>query len=125
MSSTDKNPKAYPDGWAYFAAQVKEEAGWKCERCGHPNDLASGHVLTVHHLTNDKQQPFSDRWAFAALCQRCHLTIQGRVKMDQMFMLEILPVSDWFKPHYEGYLKAQRERTKMTLPTTPVHCHGA
>ena len=98
----------YPQGWSDFARRVKAEAGWKCERCKHPNDLASGHVLTVHHLTNNKQQSFEDRWAFAALCQRCHLAIQGRVKMDQMFMPEILPVSDWFKPHLEGYVKAQQ-----------------
>ena len=108
MTATEKKLKGYPDGWDDFAIQVKEESDWKCERCGHPNDLATGHVLTVHHLTNDKQQPFSDRWAFAALCQRCHLAIQGRIKMDQMFFEELMPVSGWFKPHYEGYLKSKR-----------------
>lgn len=99
-------PSDYPEGWLEFALRVKDEAGWKCERCGHPNESASGHVLTVHHLTNDKQQSFEDRWAFAALCQRCHLAMQGRVKMDQLFWDEILPVSDWFRPHYEGYLES-------------------
>lgn len=99
---------AYPNGWPEFATRVKNEAGWLCERCGHPHDASSGHVLTVHHLTNNKAQPFSDRWAFAALCQRCHLTIQARVKMDQLFFAEILDVSAWFKPHLEGYLKAHK-----------------
>lgn len=107
MGHVMSKPSDYPSGWAEFAYKLKCEAGWKCERCGHAHDLESGHVLTVHHLTNDKNQSFGDKWAFAALCQRCHLTIQHRVKMDQMFMPEILPVSDWFKPHLEGYLKSR------------------
>lgn len=93
----------YPDGWPEFARQVKDEAGWKCERCGHPDDLESGHVLTVHHLTMNKSQPFTDRWAFAALCQRCHLKIQARVDFEQGFMFEH---SEWFRPHLEGYMAA-------------------
>ena len=107
-------PNEYPEGWAEFAVQLKEEAGWKCERCRHENCFASGHVLTVHHLTGNKHQPFTDKWAFAVLCQRCHLSIQGRVKMDQLFFLEVLPVSNWFKPHYEGYLKSlKHEHTEQ------------
>lgn len=102
-------PKDYPKGWPEFARQVKEECAWKCERCGHANDLASRHVLTVHHLTNNKQQPFTDRWAFAGLCQRCHLKVQARVKMDQMFFADILDVSPWFKPHLEGYLASLKK----------------
>jgi len=46
-------------------------------------------------------------WNLAALCQRCHLKIQARVKMGQLFMPEVLPVSDWFKPQLEGYLKSR------------------
>jgi len=45
-------------------------------------------------------------WNLAALCQKCHLTIQGRIKMDQMFMVEILDVSPWFEPHLKGYLES-------------------
>lgn len=105
----------YPPGWTEFTNQLKEESGWKCERCKHPHDLESGHVLTVHHLTGQKNQPFTDRWAFAVLCQRCHLKIQGRVKMDQLFFLEIMPVSGWFKPHYEGYLKSKDAKLNATV----------
>ena len=102
----------YPLGWKAFAISLKEKAGWKCERCHHAHDPASGHCLTVHHLTGDKAQSFDDRWAFAVLCQRCHLKIQGRVKMDQLFFLDILPVSGWFKPHYDGYLKSKHAHEK-------------
>lgn len=110
-NKTADERNGYPKGWSEFAVSLKNEAGWKCERCSAPHDVSSNHCLTVHHLTGDKQQPFTDRWAFAVLCQSCHLKIQGRVKMDQLFFLEILPVSGWFKPHYAGYLasKAPKE----------------
>ena len=109
---------AYPAEWPEFARSLKEKWDWKCERCQHPHDVASGHVLTVHHLTGNKQQSLSDEWAFAVLCQRCHLRVQGRVKMDQMFFSDILDVSEWFKPHLEGYLrsKSQQRMNNSTIP---------
>lgn len=97
----------YPTDWPETAKRIKDGSGWKCERCGHPHDVASGHVLTVHHLDGNKAN--CDDWNLASLCQRCHLAIQGRVKMDQLFFLELIPVSGWFKPHYEGYLKSKQQ----------------
>lgn len=94
----------YPPDWKKIAERIKIHAGYQCERCGHPNDRDSGHVLTVHHLDGNKSNCAD--WNLAALCQRCHLSIQGRVKMEQLFMLDILPVSGWFKPHYDGYLES-------------------
>ena len=73
----------YPANWKEIAVRIKLAAEWHCERCQHPHDVASGHVLTVHHLDGDKANCAD--WNLAALCQRCHLKIQGRVKMDQMF----------------------------------------
>lgn len=73
-----------------------------CERCLHPNHYQSGHVLTVHHL--DGRKANCADWNLAALCQRCHLHIQAKVKMDQLFFTDILDVAPWFKPHLEGYL---------------------
>jgi len=55
-------------------------------------------VLTVHHLTGDKLD--CRWWNLPALCQRCHLEIQGRVRMEQVFPHEH---SDWFKPFAAGY----------------------
>lgn len=89
---------SYPDNWPEIAKQVKDEAGWKCERCGHVNDRESGHVLTVHHLVPVKS--LCERWNLAALCQRCHLYIQAKVDMFQAYMF---PHSDWFIPHVEGF----------------------
>src|SRR4051794_10918510 len=40
-------------------------------------------ILTVHHLNGDK---FDCRWwNLVALCQRCHLQIQGKVQMARVW----------------------------------------
>lgn len=88
----------YTPEWATIAARVKDEAGWRCVRCGHPHEPASGHTLTVHHLDNDKSNM---RWHnLAPLCQKCHLVIQGKVIMERQW---ILPHSTWFRPFAAGY----------------------
>jgi 5-methylcytosine-specific restriction endonuclease McrA len=97
----------YPSNWREIAKAVKQANGWKCERCGHAHDVDTGHVLTVHHLDGDKSN--CQRWNLSALCQRCHLKIQGRVKMRQLFFEEVLPVSDWFKPNLAGYLASLKQ----------------
>lgn len=55
-------------------------------------------ILTVHHLDGNKGN--CRWWNLVALCQRCHLTIQGRVKMERTWPWEH---SDWFKPYVAGY----------------------
>jgi len=46
---------------------------------------AKWRVLTVHHLTGIKAD--LRWWNLAALDQRCHLEIQGRVRMEQVYPL--------------------------------------
>lgn len=94
----------YPPNWNQIARSLKEANGWICERCKHPHDVPSGHVLTVHHLDGNPSN--NDHWNLAVLCQRCHLHIQNKVKMEQLFFSEILDVSEWFKPHLKGYLSS-------------------
>lgn len=94
----------YPEDWPEIAKRIKDAAGWTCERCKHVHEVETGYVLTVHHLDGNKAN--CEDWNLAALCQRCHLRIQGRVKMAQGFFVEVMPVSEWFRPHLEGYLKA-------------------
>ena len=108
----------YPSNWEAIAANVKDKAGWRCERCKHRHDLATAHVLTVHHLDGDKAN--CEEWNLAALCQRCHLRVQGRVKMDQLFFMEILDVAEWFKPHLRGYLAAKSIATPFVSYRTPI-----
>jgi 5-methylcytosine-specific restriction endonuclease McrA len=98
----------YPENWDQIAEEVKIEAGYKCERCKHPDDRESGHVLTVHHLDMNKANCL--RWNLAALCQRCHLHIQAKVRFEQG-MLPGFEHSDWFKPHLEGYLEWKKNET--------------
>lgn len=86
----------YPENWKEIARQTKEAAGWKCVRCGIPNQ--KGHVLTVHHLDLD---PANCEWYnLAALCQQCHLIIQNKVVMERAYMFEH---TAWFRPYVAGY----------------------
>lgn len=59
---------------------------------------AQWRILTVHHLNGVKHD--CRWWNLAALCQRCHLTIQGRVVIERVYQLEH---SDWFKPYAAGW----------------------
>ncbi len=88
----------YPDNWKEIAMAVKEAAGWKCVRCGHPHDPRNGYALTVHHLDIDPSN--CAWWNIPALCQRCHLRIQGKVVMERFYMFEH---SNWFKPYVAAY----------------------
>lgn len=95
----------YPADWPAIALRIKESNGWPDSRsfgCWHRSHF---HVLTVHHLDGNKANV--QDWNLAALCQRCHLAVQGRVKMDQGFFEAVMPVSDWFKPHLAGYLASK------------------
>jgi len=88
----------YTTDWPEVAQRVKDEAGWKCVRCGHVHERETGHVLTVHHL--DINPDNNAWWNTAALCQRCHLHIQSKVVIERLWMLEH---SEWFKPYVAGY----------------------
>lgn len=91
-----KNGSQYPDDWTKIATDAKNKTGWCCERCGHRHE--KGYILTVHHLDMD---PANDAWwNLAALCQRCHLRIQGKVVLAQDWMFDH---SRWFVPHVAGY----------------------
>lgn len=88
----------YPPNWQEIAKAIKDECDWKCIRCGHPHESASGHCLTIHHLDNNKS---NCAWFnLACLCQRCHLTIQSKVVLERAWYL---PHSEWFKPYAAGY----------------------
>ena len=60
--------------------------------------LSRWRILTVHHLTGVKAD--LRWWNLVALCQRCHLTVQGRVRMERVYPW---PHSDWFRPYVAGY----------------------
>lgn len=109
----------YPADWPQISYQTKEAAGWRCVRCGHPNEKPGRPVpcdarcthprepvkqrmLTVHHLDGDKAN--CAWWNLAALCQACHLRIQGKVIMARVWLFEH---SEWFKPYVGGFYARQ------------------
>lgn len=59
---------------------------------------AAYRVLTVHHLNGVKAD--LRWWNLASLCQRCHLTIQGKVVLDRVWPHEH---SQWFRPYAAGW----------------------
>ena len=97
----------YPDNWPEIATRIKDRAEWKCERCGRAHDPKTGYCLTVHHFVPDKA--LCEDWNLAALCQRCHLSIQSKVSMEQR-IFEFVEIAAWFAPHLAGFLKWKRER---------------
>lgn len=75
---------------------AREAAGNRCIRCGHANE--PGWILTTHHFDGDKS---NDAWYnLLALCQRCHLHIQGKVDPEVPFFFEH---SAWLKPYVAGF----------------------
>ena len=94
-----KSTGVYPADWPDLAATVKREAGGRCVRCNHFHDPENGYTLTVHHL--DLNPANSAWWNLLALCQRCHLSIQGRVYLDRPWVMA--DHSEWFKPYVAGW----------------------
>lgn len=97
-----KGSGTYPSDWKRIATEVKDAADWTCVRCGHPHEPATGYCLTVHHLDGNKAN--CRWWNIIPLCQRCHLSIQGRVRVERPWIFEH---SAWFKPYVAG-LYAER-----------------
>ncbi len=98
----------YPTDWKEIADRIKDAAGRKCERCSHEHDVAAGYMLTVHHL--DLHKPNVADWNLAALCQKCHLRIQGRVDFYQEYMLAHTP---WMQLHVDGFKQALADRQRL------------
>ena len=65
----------YPDNWESIAQEIKGQANWQCEHCGHVHNPSLGRCLTVHHLNGDKADCRYEN--LVALCQVCHLHIQA------------------------------------------------
>lgn len=77
------------------------EAGFKVE--------AQWRILTCHHFDGDKSN--CEWWNLLVLCQRCHLTIQGRVKPEIPYFLEH---SAWAKPYVAGFYAHKYEGRLIT-----------
>src|SRR4051794_21104115 len=69
---------------ARFGGERQVEAEWR--------------ILTVHHRDGVKAN--CRWWNLAALCQRCHLQVQGKVRMERTWPWEH---TEWFKPYVAGF----------------------
>jgi 5-methylcytosine-specific restriction endonuclease McrA len=93
----------YPEDWPLIARGVKDEARWRCVRCDAAHSREGWRILTVHHLNGIKDD--CRWWNLLALCQRCHLSIQGRVNPERPWvMTEHTP---WFRPYVAGFYAAK------------------
>ena len=121
MMTTNDYRGRYPDNWGDIAKAVKDAAGWRCVRCGHPHETPAERVpcdercdparhtgglndgkqrvLTVHHLNNDKSD--IRWWNLLPLCQVCHLQIQAKVIVDRPYRM--FEHSGWFKIYVAGF----------------------
>ena len=100
---TDGMTGDYPANWDEIAKRIKDAANWYCERCKKGHSPAAGYTLTVHHLDMNKSNCAD--WNLAALCQRCHLRIQGKVDFEQQYLFEH---SEWMRPHVAGFKAAHQ-----------------
>lgn len=95
-----EGPIRYRFTGQHWNEEVRFAAGWRESLNGAAIE-ARWRILTVHHLNGVKHD--CRWWNLAALCQRCHLTIQGRVLMERVYPFEH---SEWFKPHAAGWYAA-------------------
>jgi len=91
----------YADNWKEISDLVKDESDWCCARCCSHHNVASGHVLTVHHFDGNRDN--NERWNLMPLCQRCHLSVQARVDPQVGLLHE---PSNWIRPYIAGFYEA-------------------
>jgi hypothetical protein len=75
---------------------------------GYGDVQAAWRILTVHHLDENKRNMLW--WNLVALCQRCHLNVQRRVKLERSWPFLH---SEWFKPYAAGWYAAKYEGRVM------------
>lgn len=125
----------YPTEWKEIAKSVKDLAGWRCIRCRHPHEtpnslvkcdhlcredlhpetwelipLRRQRILTVHHMDGRKSN--LAHWNLAALCQVCHLFIQGTTqhRLDVFYVRgPWLALEHWVLPFRNEWIFAQGE----------------
>lgn len=110
---------SYAREWKAIATAVKDAAGWRCVRCGAAHLAGRGTILTVHHVDGNKGN--NAWWNLLALCQRCHLSVQGRVVPDRPWLFAH---SRWFVPYVGGFYAAfygTAEVTREAVEANPIH----
>jgi hypothetical protein len=96
-----RSPQAFP--WRVWEAT---HPSWRAGElvAGGEEVQAAWRVLTVHHLTGVKHD--CRWWNLCPLCQRCHLSIQTTVEMENPWPWEH---EEWFKPYVAGFYASKYE----------------
>lgn len=100
------HPYRKGDGeWSRCDEHCTHDGPTRIHEPGYPQSMYMGswteaqwRILTVHHLNGVKHD--CRWWNLTSLCQRCHLTIQGKVYMERPWRHEH---SEWFKPYVAGF----------------------
>ena len=77
----------YPDNWDEIATRIKEECGWKCQKCKRqcrfPDEEFDTHqrTLTVAHINHVESDCRDEN--LVALCPACHLAYDAERKAMQ------------------------------------------
>lgn len=109
-------PEGY-EGDTFYVDKDGAPAGYAFEAPPWPVIVeAKRRVLTVHHLTGHWGATGDAKrdcrwWNLVALCQRCHLQIQGKVQMDRPYLLTH---SEWFRPYAAGWYAWKYESRYIT-----------
>lgn len=102
------------EGWSDWQEMTGPSPAWTAlEPSNVAQVQAAWRILTVHHLNENKAD--CRWWNLAALCQRCHLEIQGKVNMAQVWPHEHTP---WFKPYAAGFYAATYLNEDLTREET-------
>lgn len=99
-----------PVGWQLVEEQFTNAEVWDAYNFAIE---AQWRVLTVHHLNGVKHD--CRWWNLVALCQRCHLTIQGKVHMQRPYRREH---SEWFKPYVAAFYAFDKLGEELTRDET-------
>ena len=87
----------------------KQAAHYHCECCQHPHEPATNHTLTAAHLDGNPGNNAS--YNLAALCQRCHLHLEGYNPFagvtEDNYDYVLTHCERWFIPHLKGYIRNQ------------------
>lgn len=99
-----KQHGTYPADWSALSKLVKDEAQWRCARCGlgcRPGTMAPGLSYGVHHFDGNRGN--NARWNLMPTCNRCHLSVQGRVNPAVAILVDPRP---WAMPYISGLYEA-------------------
>lgn len=102
-----KNRYLYPPTWDEVSLGVKQEAEWKCELCGEPNNKDTWHILTTAHIIPIGR--LIKRWNLIAVCQRCHVGTVEKFSQKLKYLRRVIS-----NPITEEELKALKVIALLT-----------